>query len=108
MPVVLGRDAFDHEVGLLEAIGGLELPDRLLDTTRPPQLVTVHMPRVRNIGCKSRVCDGVCQRLLDAAGILVRVYEVMVRREVIGDDFERFRVEANGARSAALAVIRGV
>ena len=49
VPIVLDRNLFRREVGRLERIRRAELRDRLVDPADAPEVVTAHVPRVRDL-----------------------------------------------------------
>ena len=68
VPVDVDGDSFGRKVLGSDGVGGLERGNCVRDATGAPQLVALHVPRVRNFWRQPRINLGFGQRVLRAVG----------------------------------------
>jgi hypothetical protein len=108
VPVVFERHALALRVLAMHPIGRFELGDRLEDASGATQAVPVHVSRVRDVGRGFRERRRVLQRLIEAAGVLVGVRQVVMRRGIAGRSSENPLVVLRRREGAALPALRGI
>ncbi len=107
VPVHAGRDVLGQVVRLLDLVRPGESGDRVLHAAHAPQVVAVHVVRVRDPGSEAGVGRSVLQGQVDLVDGLVGMDEIVVGREVVGEDGEGLPVEGDRGGPAPLPASRG-
>src|SRR5260370_42642699 len=102
VPIELGRNLFRLQVFSLEPVGGLEFGDRLLDPTKAPQLMAVHVTRVRDERRHAGIRGTMDERLFGPAAVLEGVRQIVLSGEMIRRELQRTSVKGLGACGAPL------
>src|SRR6204780_2629687 len=104
MPVVTSGYVFRTIVIFLKLLGALKLRDRLFCAACPPQVVAMHVMRMRNGWRHAHVNLTLSERVLAAADGFIAVREIVMRCKLVRRKSERRFVKCDGIRPAVLSV----